>query len=129
MGGVPSRQIVNRVAGVVRARDLGVGDRLWTLDGDRTVHTAVEDVAVSKAREVVEVVTDGHTLTVAPDQLLRTRDGWVPARESSGSVVVWTPPRKLCRERPVIRPGYDFGYWWVPPVPTARSAGTTCPSS
>lgn len=111
MGGVPSRQIVNRVAGVVRARDLGVGDRLWTLDGDRTVHTAVEDVAVSKAREVVEVVTDGHTLTVAPDQLLRTPDGWVPARESSGSVVVWTPPRKLCRERPEIRPGYDFGYW------------------
>ncbi|MFJ9933237.1 hypothetical protein ACIRSJ_08945 [Streptomyces virginiae] len=112
MGGVPSKQIVNKVAGAARARTLRAGDRLWTLDGDRTVQTAVVEVAVSKAREIVEVVTDGqHTFTVAPDQLLRTHDGWIPAGESAGSVVTWTPPRKLCRERPAIRPGYDFGYW------------------
>ncbi|MFI5620984.1 hypothetical protein [Streptomyces sp. NPDC051567] len=63
-----------------------------------------------KAREVVDVVTDGRTFTVAPDQLLSTGDGWIPAGEATGSVVAWTPPRTLCRTRPTIRPGYEFGY-------------------
>ncbi|WP_327415563.1 hypothetical protein [Streptomyces sp. NBC_01233] len=63
-----------------------------------------------KAREVVDVVTDGKTFTVAPDQLLRTRDGWIPAGDAAGSTVVWTPPRKLCRTRLTMRPGYEFGY-------------------
>ncbi|MFD5890436.1 hypothetical protein ACFWHQ_31280 [Streptomyces sp. NPDC060334] len=110
MGGLPSNQIVNGVAGAARARDIRAGDRLWTLDDDRTVPTAVLSVAAEKAREIVDVVTDGQSFSVALDQLLRTRDGWIPARESAGTVVAWTPPRKLCRRRPAIRVGYDFGY-------------------
>ncbi len=111
MGGLPSKQIVNGANGVAQARTLHVGDRLRTLDGDRTVHTAVLDVMAVKAREVVDVVTDRQTFTVAPDQLLSTGDGWIRARVAAGSVVAWTPPRKLCRTRPTIRPGYEFGYW------------------
>ncbi|MFZ3499421.1 hypothetical protein ACODT5_40490 [Streptomyces sp. 5.8] len=110
MGGLPSKQIVNGADGSAQARSIGVGDRLWTLDGDRTVHTAVLGVTAVKAREVVDVVTDGQTFTVAPDQLLGTHDGWIPARYAMGSVVVWTPPRKLCRMRLTIGPGYAFGY-------------------
>ncbi|MGI5450415.1 hypothetical protein ACQEVM_32510 [Streptomyces sp. CA-243310] len=72
--------------------------------------TAVLGVAAVNAREVVEVVTAGQSFTVAPDQLLRTGDRWIPAAQSAGTMVVWTPPRKLCRRRPVIRAGYDFGY-------------------
>lgn len=110
MGGLPSKQMVNGVDGQVQARTVGVGDRLWTLDGDQTVHTAVLGVTAVKAREVVDVVTDGQTFTVAPDQLLGTDDGWVPAADAAGSVVAWTPPRKLCRTRLMILPGYEFGY-------------------
>ncbi|MGW6705186.1 hypothetical protein ACWGDE_09880 [Streptomyces sp. NPDC054956] len=110
MGGLPSKQMVNGVDGQAQARTVGLGDRLWTLDGDRTVPTAVLGVTAVKAREVVDVVTDGQTFTVAPDQLLGTSDGWIPAAEALGSVVVWTHPRKLCRTRPTILPGYEFGY-------------------
>ncbi|WP_371617227.1 hypothetical protein [Streptomyces sp. NBC_00454] len=110
MGGLPSKQMVNGVDGQAQARTVGAGDRLWTLNGDRTVHTGVRAVAAVKAREVVDVVTYGQTFTVAPDQLLSTGQGWIPAGDAAGSVLAWTPPRKLSRRRLTILPGYEFGY-------------------
>jgi len=80
------------------------------LDGERTVQTTVTEVAAVKVREVVEIVTDHVTFTVAPDQMLGTPDGWVHARDAEGTVLAWTHARKLCRERLTIKPGYDFGY-------------------
>ncbi|MFI8102571.1 hypothetical protein [Streptomyces sp. NPDC086023] len=111
MGGLPSKQIVNAVGGCATARDVGVGDRLWTLDGDRTVQTAVTAVAAVKARELRDVVTDRLTFTVAADQLLGTPDGWVHAADALGTVLAWTPARKLCRQRLDVRPGYPLGYF------------------
>ncbi|MGW3358099.1 hypothetical protein ACWDFL_22125 [Streptomyces bungoensis] len=108
--GLPSRQTVNAVGGRLRARSIQVGCRLWTLQEERTVQTTVTDVAVTKVREVVEVVTDHLTFTVAPDQLLGTPDGWVHARDARGTVLAWTQARKLNRQRLVVTPGYDFGY-------------------
>lgn len=108
--GLPSRQTVNVVGGRERARDVRVGCRLWTLKGEQSAQTTVTAVGVVKAREVVDVVTDHLTITVAPDQMLGTPDGWVHARDAAGTVVAWTHARKLCRERLVIQPGYDFGY-------------------
>ncbi|MEV6839207.1 hypothetical protein AB0N17_32665 [Streptomyces sp. NPDC051133] len=67
-------------------------------------------MTVTKVRQVVEVVTDRVTFTAAPDQLLGTPDGWVHARDTQGTVIAWTPARKLCRQRLSITPGYDFGY-------------------
>lgn len=111
MGGLPSRQMVNGVDGQAQARTVRVGDRLWTLAGARTVPTAVTAVEAARAREVVDVVTERQTFCVAPEQLLATSTGWLPAAEALGSAVAWTPPRKLCRQRLEIRPGYEFGYW------------------
>ena len=96
--GLPGKQTVNGVAGRLCARDVQVGCRLWTLDGDRTVHTSVTHVGTAKVREVVGVVSDRLTFTVASDQLLNTPDGWVHARDAEGAVLAWTPARKLCRE-------------------------------
>ncbi|MFE3553786.1 hypothetical protein ACFXKW_02795 [Streptomyces sp. NPDC059193] len=111
MGGLPSKQVVNGVDGRTRAGTVSVGDRLWTLTGSRTVQTTVTAVQAVKAREVVDVVTDRQTFRVAPDQLLATSAGWLPAAEAAGSAVAWTPPRKLCRQRLKARSGYEFGYW------------------
>ncbi|MFD8155539.1 hypothetical protein ACFV28_32920 [Streptomyces sp. NPDC059720] len=88
-----------------------MGDRLWSLDGDRTVPTTVTEVAGVRSREVVDVMTDHLTFTVAPDQLLGTPDGWVHARDAEGTVLAWTPARKLCRVRLTIEPGRDLGYF------------------
>jgi len=108
--GLPSKQTVNGVGGRLRARDVHVGCRLWTLDGERTTQTTVTSVEVVKAREAVDVVTEHVTFTVAPDQLLGTPDGWVHARDAEGTVLSWTHARKLCRERLILTPGYEFGY-------------------
>ncbi|MFE9010838.1 hypothetical protein [Streptomyces cyaneofuscatus] len=61
--GLPSRQTVNAVGGRLRARDVAVGTRLWTLDGLRTAQTTVTQVVMAKARAAVEVVT-GHATFV-----------------------------------------------------------------
>lgn len=108
--GLPSRQTVNAVGGRLQARNVQVGCRLWALDGERTVHSTVTEVVTAKVREVVDVVTDHVTFTVAPDLLLGTPDGWVHARDAEGTVLAWTHARKLSRVRLTIKPGYEFGY-------------------
>lgn len=108
--GLPSKQTVNAVGGRLRACDVRVGDRLWTLREGRTQQTAVTGVAEAKTRSLVDVTTDHTTFALGPDQLLRTPDGWTHARDAVGTVVAWAHARKLCRERISIRPGYPFGY-------------------
>ncbi|MGW8746341.1 hypothetical protein [Streptomyces sp. NPDC055794] len=108
--GLPSKQTVNAVEGRVQARSVRVGCRLWTLDGERTVPTTVAAVTAVRAREVVDVVTDHVMFTVAPDQMLGTPDGWVHARDATGTVLAWTQARKLCRTRLTVRAGYELGY-------------------
>ena len=88
-----------------------MGSKLWSLDGTRTVQTTVVEMTAVKAREVVDVVTDRVTFTVAAIQELSTPDGWVPAVDAAGCVLAWTHTKKLCRERLTIRPGYEFGYF------------------
>ncbi|WP_257003911.1 hypothetical protein [Streptomyces sp. SA15] len=88
-----------------------MGSKLWSLDGTRTVQTTVVEMTAVKAREVVDVVTDRVTFTVAAKQELSTPDGWVPAVEGGGCMLAWTHTKKLCRERLTIRPGYEFGYF------------------
>lgn len=109
--GLPSKQTVNAVGGRLRARDIGVGTRLWTLDGTRAAQTTVTDVTAVKVRSVVEVVTSHAAFTVAADLPLATPDGWTRAEEAAGSAVAWTHARKLCRERLALRVGYAFGYF------------------
>ncbi|WP_240450117.1 hypothetical protein [Streptomyces sp. S1] len=102
---------MNLVDGCVQAKNVTPGSAMWTLDGDRTVRTTVVDVTAVKARTAVDVVTDHMTFTASPDLLLCTPDGWVPATDTVGKTVAWTPARKLCRERLTIKPGYEFGYF------------------
>ncbi|MFF5310489.1 hypothetical protein [Streptomyces massasporeus] len=109
--GLPSKQLVSVVGGARQARNVEVGSKLWSLDGTRVVQTTVVGVSAVKAREVVDVVTDRVTFTVAPRQELCTTEGWIPAMDVAGTMLAWTHARKLCRERPMIVAGYEFGYF------------------
>ncbi|MEV6435481.1 hypothetical protein [Streptomyces anulatus] len=109
--GLPSKQTVNAVGGRLRARDIAVGTRLWTLDGLRTAQTTVTHVMAAKARTAVEVVTGHAAFVVAADLPLITPDGWVRAEDAAGRTVIRTHARKLCRERLTFRVGYAFGYF------------------
>ena len=107
---VPSKQNVNAVGGQKQAREVRVGDRLWTLVDGRAEQTEVTQVTSRQTRDLVEVVTSAGSFTVTPDHPLATPGGWQEAKDVAGTQIEWTPPRKLCRRRPKIRTGYDFGY-------------------
>ncbi|GGP49802.1 hypothetical protein [Streptomyces sindenensis] len=108
--GLPSRQTVNAVGGRLRAREIAVGTRLWTLHGHRAVQTTVTDVTAVKVRTAVEVATSHAAFTVSGDLLLATPAGWIRAEDAAGRTIAWTHARKLCRERLTFRMGYAFGY-------------------
>jgi len=107
---VPSMQMVNAVAGQKPARDIRVGDELWTLVNGRVRPTRVARVQVRKTRELVEVRTEEGTFRVTPDHPFATPQGWTEAKDLEGTFVEWTAPRSLCRPRYAPTVGYDFGY-------------------
>ncbi|WP_432033436.1 hypothetical protein [Streptomyces antibioticus] len=83
----------------------------------------------AKVREVVEVVTERVTFTVGPGQEPATPGGWVVAREAGGATLAWTHPRKLCRKRLVVEPGYAFGYFMGATCADATVGRNACRSS
>jgi GTP cyclohydrolase I len=107
---VPSSQLVDAVGGQKRARDVRVGNELWTLQEGRVQPTRVTAIQSLTVRELVEVRTGKGIVKVTPDHPFATPDGWTEAKDLEGTLVEWTPPRSLCRPR--FRPflGYDFGY-------------------
>ena len=107
---VPSRQMVDMVGGQKRARDVQVGDELWTLVNGRAQPTRVTRVQARKTRELVEVRTEEGTFRVTPDHPFATPQGWTEAKDLQGTFVEWTAPRSLCRPRYAPTVGYDFGY-------------------
>jgi GTP cyclohydrolase I len=108
---VPSKQIVNAVGGAKPARDVRVGDELWTLDRGRMARTTVVAASARKTRDVVEVTTDAGRIRLTPDHPMLTKDGWREAGTlEPGMMVEWTEPRSLCRVQHEAVPGYALGY-------------------
>jgi GTP cyclohydrolase I len=107
---VPSKQMVNAVGGQKRARDVQVGDELWTLVNGRVQPTQVTQVQSHQTRELVEVRTEEATFRVTPDHPFATPQGWTEARDLNGTFIEWTAPRTLCRPRYAPTVGYEFGY-------------------
>ncbi|GAB3005968.1 hypothetical protein GCM10017788_72440 [Amycolatopsis acidiphila] len=107
---VPSTQPVNAVGGQKQARDVQVGDKLWTLAQGRVEETTITQISSHQTRELVEVVTSEGIFQVTPDHPLATPEGWVEAKDVAGTFIEWTHARKLCRDRWKPTLGYDFGY-------------------
>src|SRR5439155_1420304 len=108
---VPSKQIVNAVGGAKPAREVKVGDRLWTLDQGYLKETGVTQVTSRKTREIVEVRTTGGSIRLTPDHPLMTESGWQEAQDlGPGTKVEWINPRSLCRQPYQMTSGYPLGY-------------------
>ncbi len=108
---VPSKQLVNAVGGAKPARQVAVGDRLWTLDRGHLRETNVVAVSSRKTREIVEVSTKSGRFRVTPDHPVMTEEGWREAQDlKPGSRVEWINPGSLCRDGREPQPGYALGY-------------------
>jgi GTP cyclohydrolase I len=108
---VPSKQIVNAVEGAKPARNVHVGDRLWTLDEGALKETTVTRTVARSTRNVVEVRTSGGRIRLTPDHPVMTDAGWKEAGElRAGERLEWIDPRSLCRRQLRPQPGYATGY-------------------
>ncbi len=108
---VPSKQIVNAVGRAKPAREIRVGDRLWTLDQGYLRETTVTRITSRKTREIVVVRTASGCFRVTPDHPIMTKAGWKEAQDlKPGVEVEWINPKSLCREIRRPRPGYPLGY-------------------
>lgn len=107
---VPSKQNINAVGGVKRAKNVEIGDQLWTLHEGRVVPTTVTQVSSYKARQLVEIESDEGIWRVTPDHPFATPDGWIEAKDLAGKSVEWTASRSLCRPRFSPQMNYSFGY-------------------
>lgn len=107
---LPSKQLVNAVAGTKQVRNVEPGEQLWTLVDGQVRRTTVMDVASHKVRDLVEVKTEKGIIQATPDHPFATPEGWVEAKDLAGRLVEWTPPRQLHRRRYEPEPGYDMGY-------------------
>lgn len=94
---VPSKQHVNVVGGSKPARDVEVGDQLWTLVDGRVEPTNVVGISARQVRELVEVRTTGGTFQVTPDHPMATPEGWQEAKDVAGTFIEWTNPRSPVR--------------------------------
>ncbi|GAA2788672.1 hypothetical protein GCM10010452_16220 [Crossiella cryophila] len=99
---VPSKQTVNAVGGRKAARDVRIGDRLWTLADGRVQQTEVTEVTARPARELVEVTTEEGRFVLTPDHPLATPEGWQEAKDVGGSYLEWTPLADLGTQ--LVRP-------------------------
>lgn len=104
---VPSKQTVNAVGGRKQARDVRIGDRLWTLADGRAEQTEVVEVTARPARELVEVTTETGRFVLTPDHPLATPEGWQEAKDVGGSYLEWTPLADLATQlaRPLALAG------------------------
>jgi GTP cyclohydrolase I len=108
---VPSKQIVNAVAGAKPAREVEVGDRLWTLDRGYLKETTVTRVLSRKTRELVEARTTAGRFRVTPDHPVMTESGWKEVEHlEPGTSIEWINPKSLCRRPAEAKPGYAAGY-------------------
>jgi GTP cyclohydrolase I len=96
---VPSKQTVNAVGGTKQAREVAVGDKLWTLVNGKAEETEVTGITARKVRDLVEVRTTGGRFQVTPDHPLATPEGWMEAKDVAGTYIEWTQARSLCRDR------------------------------
>ena len=108
---VPSKQVVNAVGGAKPARQVAVGDRLWTLDRGHLRETNVVAVSSRKTPDIVEVTTAGGRIRLTADHPVMTEEGWREAQDlKPGTRVEWINPGSLCRDGRAPRPGYALGY-------------------
>ena len=109
---VPSKQKVNVVSGAKRARDVEVGDALWTFDEQGAlVQTFVTSVRSRQTKELTTLRVGNTSLRLTPDHPVLTPTGWRPAGElREGDEVRWLNARHLAMERYPAIEGYDLGY-------------------
>lgn len=109
---VPSRQTVDAVAGQKRAADVGVGDRLYTLDRGELRITKVVAISSRRTRELICLDADpSASIYLTSEHPVMTPGGWAPAGDlKAGDEIEWVQPRQYAQQRYPRTESCDLGY-------------------
>jgi len=109
---VPGHQLVNAVSGAKRAREIYVGDELWTLKNGVPIKTKVLEITTRKAPSTVSLkLKNGIKIDVTPDHPIKVPTGWEEAGNlKSGDVVEYINSKTLCKDQYEFNLNYDLGY-------------------
>jgi len=109
---VPGDQLVNAVNGAKRAREISVGDELWTLKNGVPVKTKITEITTRKSESIVRLkLKNGTVIRVTSDHPIKMPLGWEEAGNlEPGDLVEYINPKTLCKEQYEFNLNYDLGY-------------------
>lgn len=100
---VPHFQAVNSVNGSKRAREVRVGEQLWTLRDGVPVKTTVTHISSHRATNVVKLtLSNGKNVYLTADHPLKVGDWWYEAGDTLGMNVEYINPASFSQRH------YDF---------------------
>ena len=109
---VPGKQIINAVGKKKFAREMAVGDKLWTLCNGVPVQTTIEQISTHTAESLVRVtLANGTSFRVTPDHPLKVKEGWVEAKSSLGKKVEYVNPHTFCKDTFEFNICKELGYF------------------
>ncbi len=108
---VPGVQVINAVKGAKRAREVKLGDKLWTLKNGVPVQTNVTEISNYKSPSLIALEINKKTIRITPDHPIKTENGWVEAGKLRvGDNVECINPHTLSKTQFAFNLNYDLGY-------------------
>lgn len=109
---LPGNQIVNRVLGARRARELKIGDKVWTLKHGVPVATSVVQISSYKAESIVKIsLQNDISIRVTTDHPIKTPIGWIKAGAlKQGDKVEFINSHTLSKVQHQFNINYELGY-------------------
>ena len=109
---IPGTQVINSCGRAKRAREIRIGDYLWTLKDGIPVQTKVKSISTRRVDFTVKVRLENNTcIEVTPDHPLKIKDYWVEAAQlRPGDQIEWINPKTLCKQEYAFNLNYGLGY-------------------
>lgn len=109
---LPGYQFVNCFQGAKRARELKVGDKLWTLNKSIPVLTKINKISAYKAECLAKItLKNGRSVTLTTDHPVKMQYGWIEAGKlKKYDLVEFINPKTLCKKQYSFNLNYDLGY-------------------
>lgn len=109
---VPGAQFVNCERGARRAREIKVGDKLWTLKDGVPVLTKIIKITTHRADYLAKItLTNGLSITVTADHPIKMQYGWMSAGDlRPDDEIVYINSKTLCKKQYKFLLNYSTGY-------------------
>ena len=109
---VPCDQYINSINGAKRAREIKVGNQLWTSKNGIPVATTVSQITTHTAPKIVKITLENNiSIRVTSDHPIKCPCGWIEANDLQiGDQVEFINPKSLSKKEYPLHLNYHLGY-------------------